>query len=146
MRGRSDRNINRQVFIDIHSILLDTEDAPYSIAAARWKTSRYPIHPLWPQRDLWVRFPHVTRSRHKVESYSTVYYTQHSFDSVAQTGNLLNLLLLNRVLLIVVFCNSCWFVSSGAPRFGVVPVLCNREVWQSSDMTYPAYNLGFYIQ
>ena len=31
-------------------------------------------------------------------------------------------------------------MSSGAPRFGVVPVLCNREVWQSSDMTYPAVN------
>ena len=29
-------------------------------------------------------------------------------------------------------------MSSGAPRFGVVPVLCNHEVWQSSDMTYPA--------
>ena len=41
---------------------------------------------------------------------------------------------------IVVFRNSCWFMSSGAPRFGVVPVLCNREVWQSSDMTYPAVN------
>ena len=43
-------------------------------------------------------------------------------------------------MLIVVFCNSCWFVPSGAPRFGVVPALCNREVWQSSDMTYPAVN------
>ena len=31
-------------------------------------------------------------------------------------------------------------MSSGAPRFGVVPVLCNRVVWQSSDMTYPAVN------
>ena len=31
-------------------------------------------------------------------------------------------------------------MSSGAPRFGVVPVLCNHVVWQSSDMTYPAVN------
>ena len=31
-------------------------------------------------------------------------------------------------------------MSSGAPRFGVVPVLYNRVVWQSSDMTYPAVN------
>ena len=41
---------------------------------------------------------------------------------------------------IVVFCNSCWFMSSGALRFRVVPVSCNRMVWQSSDMTYPAVN------
>ena len=31
-------------------------------------------------------------------------------------------------------------MSSGAPSFGVVPALCNREVWQSSDMTCPAVN------
>ena len=43
-------------------------------------------------------------------------------------------------VLIVVFRNSCWFVSSGGPRFGVVPVLCNREVWQSPGMTYLAVN------
>ena len=58
----------------------------------------------------------------------------------SETGNIL---LRNGVclfVLIVVLCNSCWFVSSGAPRFGVVPVLCNREVWQSSDMTYLAVN------
>ena len=31
-------------------------------------------------------------------------------------------------------------MSSGAPRFGVIPVSCNREGWQSSDMRYPAVN------
>ena len=31
-------------------------------------------------------------------------------------------------------------MSSGAVQARVVPVLCNREVWQSSDMTYPAVN------
>ena len=44
------------------------------------------------------------------------------------------IMLRNRVLLIVVFCNSCWFVSSGAPRFGVVPVLCNVPSSSSSGL------------
>ena len=55
----------------------------------------------------------------------------------------MSILLQNRVclfVLIVVFRNSYWFVSSRALRFGVVPVLCNHEVWQSSDMMYPAVN------